>query len=165
MIQLHLSDQQFYCLLRCGLYYRFDDSVWKQIKGQSKLCVRRLLTTYNWHDQIKSLMNLIQKKSVDQTGKFSCLLFHPTVTKFCHTGGTSPPHHPNVHICRWKIPDKVILSWSSIHGSSWSGLDLVKAEREESNISLKAISKYLVDIVNKMKRSQSSGPKLKIIKL
>ena len=26
MLQLHLSDQQFYCLLRCGLYYRFDIS-------------------------------------------------------------------------------------------------------------------------------------------
>ena len=23
MLQLHLSDQQFYCLLRCGLYQRF----------------------------------------------------------------------------------------------------------------------------------------------
>ena len=24
MLQLHLSDQQFHCLLRCGLYYRFQ---------------------------------------------------------------------------------------------------------------------------------------------
>ena len=24
MLQLHLSDQQFYCLPRCSLYYRFD---------------------------------------------------------------------------------------------------------------------------------------------
>ena len=26
MLQLHLSDQQFYCLLRCDLYHRFDSS-------------------------------------------------------------------------------------------------------------------------------------------
>ena len=26
MLQLHLSDQQFYCLLKCILYYRFDSS-------------------------------------------------------------------------------------------------------------------------------------------
>ena len=24
MLQLHLSDEQFYCLIRCGLYQRFD---------------------------------------------------------------------------------------------------------------------------------------------
>ena len=26
MLQLHLSDQQVYCLLRCGLYWRFDST-------------------------------------------------------------------------------------------------------------------------------------------
>ena len=26
MLQLHLSDQQFYCLLRCGLYQKFNDT-------------------------------------------------------------------------------------------------------------------------------------------
>ena len=30
MLQLHLSDQQFYCLLRCALYYRLYGTHWKQ---------------------------------------------------------------------------------------------------------------------------------------
>ena len=29
MLQLHLSDQQFYCLLKCALYWRLDGTIWQ----------------------------------------------------------------------------------------------------------------------------------------
>ena len=41
MLQLHLSDQQFYCLLRCNLYERFGGTFWR-----SKTC--RVVYTLIW---------------------------------------------------------------------------------------------------------------------
>ena len=44
LLQLHVSDQFFYCLLRCGLYYTFDDNPLRRlsdretIKGMQSLC-------------------------------------------------------------------------------------------------------------------------------
>ena len=41
MLQLHLSDQQFYCLLRCDLYHRFDGICMDLYSGNGVLPVRR----------------------------------------------------------------------------------------------------------------------------
>ena len=35
MFQLHLTDQQLYCLLRCNLYYKFDSNTWQWRTGYS----------------------------------------------------------------------------------------------------------------------------------
>ena len=50
--------------------------------------------------------------------------FAPTVTKFCVMWeGQALPHDPKFGKCRDKIVDsRSFLSWSLIHGSSWSGL-------------------------------------------
>ena len=50
--------------------------------------------------------------------------FAPTVTKFCVMWeGQALPHDPKFGNCRDKIVDsRLFLSWSLIHGSSWSGL-------------------------------------------
>ena len=50
--------------------------------------------------------------------------FAPTVTKFCVMWeGQALPHDTNFGNCRDKIVDsRLFLSWSLIHGSSWSGL-------------------------------------------
>ena len=50
--------------------------------------------------------------------------FVPTVTKFCVLWeGQALPHDTKFGNCRDKIVDsRAFLSWSLIHGSSWSGL-------------------------------------------
>ena len=50
--------------------------------------------------------------------------FAPTVTKFCVMWeGLSLPHDTKFGNCRSEIIDRrVIIGWSLIHGSSWSGL-------------------------------------------
>ena len=50
--------------------------------------------------------------------------FAPTVTKFCVMWeGQALPHDTKFGNCRDKIVDsRAFLSWSLIHGSSWSGL-------------------------------------------
>ena len=37
MLQLNLSDDQFYCLLRCNLYWRFD-GIWTSYKNDLRYC-------------------------------------------------------------------------------------------------------------------------------
>ena len=56
--------------------------------------------------------------------------FAPTVTKFCVMWeGQALPHDPKFGNCRDKIVDsRSFLSWSLIHGSSWSGLIKVGPE-------------------------------------
>ena len=64
--------------------------------------------------------------SVDQgsTRKRSAVHdFVPTVTKFCVMWEGLPPHDTEFGNCMSEIIDRrVIISWSLIHGSSWSGL-------------------------------------------
>ena len=59
--------------------------------------------------------------------------FVPTVTKFCVMWeGLSLPHDTKCGNCRGKIVDRrVILIWSLIHGSSWSGLIKAGPGRDE----------------------------------
>ena len=48
MLQLHLSDQQFHCLLRCDLYHRFDGSqMWDQFDLNVALTAGTGLKTTN----------------------------------------------------------------------------------------------------------------------
>ena len=72
--------------------------------------------------------------SVDQgsTRKRSAVHnFVPTVTKFCVMWeGQALPHDTKFGNCRSEIIDRrVIISWSLIHGSSWSGLIKVGPRR------------------------------------
>ena len=76
--------------------------------------------------------------------------FAPTVTKFCvRWEGLSLPHDTKFGNCRSEIVDRrVIITWSLIHGSSWSGLIKVGPESFENILNLlldspEAILKWL----------------------
>ena len=51
MLQLHLSDRQFYCLLRCVLYQRLDGSSYFSLYELNSLCD---ITTNHKNSYLKS---------------------------------------------------------------------------------------------------------------
>ena len=72
MLQLHLNDQQFYCLLRCVLYQRFDS---KFITNYACHCLKLpkwISLNFMWLKWIKSYKNT--------SLHLSCLLFYVQTT-------------------------------------------------------------------------------------
>ena len=65
MLQLHLSDQQFYCLLKCGLYQRFDCSDYT-LPSQSKFDGNVILfsSKIHWSGFPKSLLRIWQQPDI-----------------------------------------------------------------------------------------------------
>ena len=83
--------------------------------------------------------------------------FTPTVTKFCVMWeGQALPHDTKFGNCRDKIVDsRAFLSWSLIHGSSWSRL--IKAEPGlQMMLQWRDINGIIVKAINvKMQKSQT----------
>ena len=94
--------------------------IWNQLKHQ-KCATEKWLSSWLHFYQTRSAWSMDQGSTRKRSTVYNVV---PRVTKFCVMWeGLSLPHDTKFGNCKSEIVDRrVIISWSLIHGSSWSGL-------------------------------------------
>ena len=86
MLQLHLTDRQFYCIQRCNLYSRFDCMIpagvfWFQLRPncRAKICTKRCSIV------AVGTLDLFQDRNLDAFGSMFFVLHHVVTTQVAST--------------------------------------------------------------------------------
>ena len=115
MLQLHLSDQQFYCLLGCGLYWRFYGvyhSIQKHILGPLQYQCKNM-STWPYCFIISVKFHLITWSSISEGLAASCVLgtypiseVFKTDTSICFEETNNTLISPSALVLKglWQIP-------------------------------------------------------------
>ena len=124
MPQLHLSDQRFYCLLRCELCYNnFDGvltSLMELVKSEYSVAVIYSSLTHRFCRMLRILWSLHARPIKNKLGYVSLKLtgvYYTVCVKFSSTGGTQPPLHGGTRVIISSFWVIVIILMSAYSGN------------------------------------------------